>query len=208
MSYALQFCAKHVESNHYIRNTSSLVRLTSRQTLTSNVCSVHQAQFHVGMRSSVGLKKARRRTVIQCDLIELYPNIFRAVFVPADENIAPFSQCILSSPSKRAQIYRRFGDIPELGGVGLTQRIREELRGIKDNVGLEKPPCLLPIHSSLKQRFILISLFHAIFNGGYFQLQLEEVDAEYRRDPVQAPTSLREAVNLHYHADHDSAAKF
>ncbi|GME63927.1 Nonribosomal siderophore peptide synthase SidC [Neofusicoccum parvum] len=133
---------------------------------------------------------------------------FRTVFVPVDDDLAPFAQCVLSPQSKIAQVPWRYGNLPEVSGADLDQHVRRELRSIEDSIGLEKPPYLLSLFTSCKQTLMVVSLFHAIFDGGSFQLLLDEVDAEYRGAPAPERTSLRKTVDLHHLADHNRTAKF
>lgn len=129
---------------------------------------------------------------------------FRTVFVPVDDDMAPFAQCILAPHSTKAQITWGVGDLPDTSG----QHINDALRGIESDISLEDPAYRLTLLTSPTQRVIIVSLFHAIFDGGSFQLLLDEVDAEYRGETAPPRTSVRKAVDMHHLADHDQHGAF
>ncbi|KAB2572383.1 Nonribosomal peptide synthetase 2 [Lasiodiplodia theobromae] len=129
---------------------------------------------------------------------------FRTVFVPVDDDMAPFAQCILAPRSSKAQIIWGVGDVLDTSG----QHINDALRRIESEISLEDPPYKLTLLTSPTQRVIIVSLFHAIFDGGSFQLLLDEVDAEYRGETAPTRTSLRKAVDMHHLADHDQHGVF
>ncbi|KAK0642682.1 Nonribosomal peptide synthetase 2 [Lasiodiplodia hormozganensis] len=129
---------------------------------------------------------------------------FRTVFVPVDDDMAPFAQCILAPHSRKAQITWGVGDLPDTSG----QHINDALRRIESEISLEDPPYKLTLLTSQTRRVIIVSLFHAIFDGGSFQLLLDEVDAEYRGETAPTRTSLRKAVDMHHFADHDQHGVF
>ncbi|KAF4535021.1 Nonribosomal siderophore peptide synthase SidC [Lasiodiplodia theobromae] len=129
---------------------------------------------------------------------------FRTVFVPVDDDMAPFAQCILAPHSSKAQVTWEVGDVPDTS----SQHINDALRRIESDISLEDPPYKLTLLTSPTQRVIIVSLFHAIFDGGSFQLLLDEVDAEYRGETAPHRTSLRKAVDMHHLADHDQHGLF
>lgn len=129
---------------------------------------------------------------------------FRTVFVPVDDDMAPFAQCILAPHSSKVQITWGVGDVPDTSG----QNINDALGRIESEISLEEPPYRLTLLTSPTQRVIIVSLFHAIFDGGSFQLLLDEVDAEYRGKTAPVRTSLRKAVDMHHLANHDQHGVF
>ncbi|KAI9742124.1 MAG: NRPS [Cirrosporium novae-zelandiae] len=135
---------------------------------------------------------------------------FRTVFVPIDDELSPFAQCILS-PScelvKKNLRYWRYISCNEANDTFSTA-VQKALFKAEEEIDLERPTWSIALVKSSSQVAVVLSLFHAIFDGGSLQLLIEEVLAEYYHQQLPRRMQLNKAVDMHFAADLESSKKY
>lgn len=134
--------------------------------------------------------------------------IYRTRFVGVDDDLAPFAQCVLSRESLRARVAWRNVDLNGDGHVNFDSVVHAELRKIEETIDLETSPFVLSIYASELGPVLVMSLSHPIFDGGSFELLLEEVSAYYHGKPDPKRTGLQTAIDAHFLADREAADRF
>ncbi|GAC94353.1 non-ribosomal peptide synthetase [Pseudozyma hubeiensis SY62] len=139
-------------------------------------------------------------------------DIFRTVFVPIDDELSPFAQCVLSPGLDQ-------GNVSEtISTATLDSALEKHLGRIDGSISLDRPPwhlgLLLP--GSKEEGTggaVVLSMMHAIFDGGSLNLIQEEALALLDNDPLHAAlpttcTELESAVRHHFTSDLEAARQF
>lgn len=129
--------------------------------------------------------------------------MLRTVFVQVDEEVSPFAQCVLSKSSERASI-----DVQRLQGEDFDQTVQRALRAAEAGIVLERPVFKIALASSAERSAVVLSLGHPIFDGGSLQLMVQDVEREFRQQPPEPRTSVKEAVARHFSADREASAAY
>ncbi|OJD40823.1 nonribosomal siderophore peptide synthase [Diplodia corticola] len=119
---------------------------------------------------------------------------FRMAFVSVDDDLAPFAQCVFKASCPRGQVqatsYRCESD-DEFSN--LVSRALEEA---ESSIVLDRPPLSLAIVQSPNRAGVILSLFHAIFDGGSLQLLVQDVEDRFF------------GLDRHFRADREGAKKY
>ncbi|KAH7024262.1 BcNRPS3, nonribosomal peptide synthetase [Macrophomina phaseolina] len=131
---------------------------------------------------------------------------FRTAFVSVDDDLAPFAQCVFKTTSPRGQteanLYQCQSD------EGFTDLISKALEDAESSIVLDKPPLNLAIVRSPTRSAVVLSLFHAIFDGGSLQLLVEDVEAHFFGRGLANRTQIDVAVERHFRADREGAKRY
>ncbi|TKY89362.1 hypothetical protein EX895_001893 [Sporisorium graminicola] len=130
---------------------------------------------------------------------------YRTVFVPIDDKLAPFAQCILSSGSDE-------DNVSTCSSVTtLSACLEEHLERVEGNMNLDQPPwhlgLLLPARDvGDGESLVVLSMMHAIFDGGSLDLLQQEATALLHEglggpSSTSSRTQLESAVKHHYTSD-------
>ncbi|KAJ9480424.1 putative L-2-aminoadipate reductase (putative), partial [Pseudozyma hubeiensis] len=139
-------------------------------------------------------------------------DIFRTVFVPIDDELSPFAQCVLSPG-------RDQGNVSETTSITtLDSALEKYLEGIDGSISLDRPPwhlgLLLPgSKEEGAEGVVVLSMMHAIFDGGSLNLIQEEATALLENDPLHAAspttcTELESTVRHHFTSDLEAARRY
>ncbi|KAK0664701.1 Nonribosomal peptide synthetase 2 [Lasiodiplodia hormozganensis] len=131
---------------------------------------------------------------------------FRTAFVSVDDDLAPFAQCVFKESCPRGQVEAQSyhgesdEDFPEL--------ISKALEEAESSIVLDRPPLSLAIVQSPNRAAVVLSLFHAIFDGGSLQLLVQDVEDRFFRRQAANRTHIDVAVERHFRADREGAKKY
>ncbi|KAF2138336.1 uncharacterized protein K452DRAFT_361401 [Aplosporella prunicola CBS 121167] len=131
---------------------------------------------------------------------------FRIVFDSVDDDLAPFAQCVLSPTCPLAQIVvksyicRVENDHDKL--------VAKALGDAEASISLDKPPFSLAIVQSSSRSTVVLSLFHAIFDGGSLQLLVKDVEDQYHHWDSAPRTQVDVAVARHFQSDRQQAKNY
>lgn len=123
------------------------------------------------------------------------PRILRTVFVPVDDNLSPFGQCILSASSSAAQLQVV---LYETKADDWSDTIQKAESDAEAAIELDRPPFRLSVIQSSERRTYLLSLFHGIFDGGSLELILRDVENAYLDRPSAPRTEVDVPVRKHF----------
>lgn len=134
------------------------------------------------------------------DTVLIRHDAFRMCFVTVDDELSPFSQCVLSASSARNR--------KEWKITRSDSSNEEEFEKAIDGAAKDAAKSIVPqaawnisLIQSKTQTAIILSMFHGIFDGGSLNLLIEEVAAEYHGLPAPPRTPIDKAVELHYTSD-------
>ncbi|PYH91604.1 nonribosomal siderophore peptide synthase SidC [Aspergillus ellipticus CBS 707.79] len=130
---------------------------------------------------------------------------FRTVFCWLDDDMAPFSQCILAGDAVSKAGWNLYTTTEE---ASEDEILRRALRYAEESVELTTPPWKLSLVTSPKSSRIILSMFHGIFDGGSLQLLLEDVASAYLGKPLSSRIPLEHIVKHHFQADHAGTTDF
>ncbi|KAL4886629.1 hypothetical protein BJY04DRAFT_213387 [Aspergillus karnatakaensis] len=131
---------------------------------------------------------------------------FRTVFCIVDDEMAPFAQCITTPESVPHEEWALYTNPNE--STSEQDVIEEALRGAEQAISLDKPPWNLSLVNTSNRSFLVLSMFHGIFDGGSLQLLLQDVSSAYSGQALPQRTSLRHIVQHHFRADHATTSSF
>ncbi|CEH19613.1 nonribosomal siderophore peptide synthase [Ceraceosorus bombacis] len=118
-----------------------------------------------------------------------------STFIPVDDELAPFAQCVLAqevlSPDTHALLPS------DLSPTLLYEKVNKEMQ-------LEKPP--VRFHWLKDAHTLVISLHHAIFDGGSLGLFLEDVERAYKGLSIAKRPGPAAASAEHLSAHLDAAS--
>lgn len=149
----------------------------------------HSIYYQDSATASGALKDAWRTALERHDA-------FRTVFVPADDELAPFSQCVLSPNTKSASI-----DIARLECTSIDnweETLEKAQTDAEASISLTKPPFRLTVLHAPGRTAYLLSLFHGIFDGGSLELLLQDVEDAYQGRVAAPRTEIADAVLKHF----------
>lgn len=139
-------------------------------------------------------------------------DIYRTVFVPVDDKLAPFAQCVLSPASDDDNVSTH------TSSTAIDACLKQHLEQIDNAISLEQPPWHLgllapPQEDEVEQSVVVLSLMHAIFDGGSLDLLQQEVVSLLRDDALQTSlevrcTELEATVQHHFTSDLESSRRF
>ncbi|SJX61517.1 Siderophore peptide synthetase involved in ferrichromeA biosynthesis [Sporisorium reilianum f. sp. reilianum] len=139
-------------------------------------------------------------------------DIFRTVFVPVDDRLAPFAQCIFSTGAGEANVSKRSAS------TTLSTCLEEHLEWVEGSISLDQPPwhlgLLLPTEEvDDAESLVVLSMMHAIFDGGSLDLLQQEATALFNDDSCSPSsafnrTQLESAVQHHYTCDLEGSRRF
>ncbi|KAK8240733.1 BcNRPS3, nonribosomal peptide synthetase [Phyllosticta capitalensis] len=133
---------------------------------------------------------------------------FRTVFASVDDDLAPFAQLILKDTCPKGQLpLHKYGSTqtPDEEFASLVNKALEDAEG---SIELESPPLNLALLQSNGRAAVVLSLFHAIFDGGSLQLLVQDVEDQYHGKEPARRTQIDSAVETHFRADREKAKEF
>jgi len=123
-------------------------------------------------------------------------DILRTVFVPVDDELAPFAQCVLSATAPSAAL--KFEQVECQSGDSWQDSLAMAKSQAERLISLEKPSWLLTIIKSSQRTAYLLSLFHGIFDGGSLELILQDVKHIYHGKDASPRSGMDVAVQKHF----------
>ncbi|SPO30200.1 probable Siderophore peptide synthetase involved in ferrichromeA biosynthesis [Ustilago trichophora] len=138
-------------------------------------------------------------------------DIYRTVFVPIDDKLAPFAQCILSPGSYDGNVSEH------ISRTSLKTSLEEHLERVDSSITLDRPPWHLGLLLSNTddegaESFVVLSMMHAIFDGGSLDLIQQEVAASIdncvNRAAATNCTEIESAVRHHFTGELDGSRRF
>ncbi len=133
-------------------------------------------------------------------------DVMRTVFVPVDDDLTPFAQCILS-PEHDAAIVK-----PHLYYVDGEDDIQNSITTAQDAankaITLQEPPRRLSVLQTPSRAIVIFSILHSIFDGGSEAVLWEDVERECLGQPVTERTGISTAVGRHFSQDREGAYKY
>ncbi|KAK4496852.1 hypothetical protein PRZ48_011301 [Zasmidium cellare] len=130
------------------------------------------------------------------------PEILRTVFAPVDDELAPFGQCVLNSASVEVQHFE------SSSADDWEKTLKHAEATIEASITLDKPPFRLSVIRSPTQTAYLLSLFHAVFDGGSLELLLQDVESAYLEKDLAPRTDVTLAVQKHFSEASDETVKY
>ncbi|SPO27549.1 probable Siderophore peptide synthetase involved in ferrichromeA biosynthesis [Ustilago trichophora] len=138
-------------------------------------------------------------------------DIYRTLFVPIDDTLAPFAQCILSPGSYDGNVSEH------ISRNSLKRSLEEHLERVDSSITLDRPPWHLGLLLSDTddegtESSVVLSMMHAIFDGGSLELIQQEVAASVGNCVDRAAatncTEIEGAVRHHFTSDLDRSRRF
>jgi amino acid adenylation domain-containing protein len=129
---------------------------------------------------------------------------FRTVFCMVDDEMAPFAQCILTSPNISGAAW----DTYTATDTAEQDLLDEALRDAEASIGLTRPCYKLSLVESSSRSLLVLSMFHGIFDGASLQLLLKDVTSAYAGKPLVRRTSIEHIVSHHFQTNHKSTSQF
>ncbi|RDW69259.1 hypothetical protein BP6252_08279 [Coleophoma cylindrospora] len=154
---------------------------------------VHHSVHH--LNASVDVQKLQKSWVSVLDRHDAY----RMVFLPIDEKIAPFLQCVLSPGTPLTKV--SWNVVEQSREEDFDLIVHASMIAAENELSIEVPPFKLTLINTPNDTVILFSIFHGVFDGASLQLLFEEVEIEYAGKDVPARTEIRTAVDMHYISD-------
>lgn len=173
---------------------------SSNDTMTSTRSYIYHSVMPVESGVDIERFKNAWQTVIRS-----YDS-FRTVFCWLDDDMAPFAQCTLDHSPFLDQDWKVFASSPD--PLSEQDTIKLALRDAEKSINLDKAPWWISLITSGEKVTVVLSMFHAIFDGGSLQLLLEDVSSVYNSEPLSQRTSLEHVVKHHFLADQASTAEF
>ncbi|KAK7561800.1 BcNRPS3, nonribosomal peptide synthetase [Phyllosticta citricarpa] len=133
---------------------------------------------------------------------------FRTVFVSVDDDLAPFAQLILKDTCSKGQLQLQSYGSKETSDEEFPILVNKALEDAESSIKLERPPLNLAIVQSNARAAVVLSLFHAIFDGGSLQLLVQDVEDQYHGKEPARRTQIDSAVETHFRADREKAKEF
>lgn len=162
---------------------ASFIRSSNRAQKTY----INHSCYHLRSES---LDVGRLATAIE-DVL-LMREAYRTTFVPVDDPLAPFAQCIISQQAaqrdgkKWCRVIHRHGSEPE----------EHWLRQAEVEINLENN--VLYRFQIIDNHTLIISLFHGIFDGASLELLLVDIDRRYRGLPLDTRSEISLAAELDF----------
>ncbi|KAK8168812.1 nonribosomal siderophore peptide synthase SidC [Phyllosticta citrichinensis] len=178
------------------------------------------------LRSFSDSSKGARRHYINHSVYEIAPGVdvnavteawlralhpgqaFRTVFVPVDDDLAPFAQLILKETCSKGHLQLRSYGSSETSDEEFPSLVNKALEDAESSIELERPPLNLAIVQSNARAAVVLSLFHAIFDGGSLQLLVQDVEDQFHGKEPARRTQIDSAVETHFRADREKAKEF
>lgn len=133
-------------------------------------------------------------------------DVMRTVFVPIDDDLSPFAQCILS-PEHDAAIVK-----PHLYYTDEEEEVQNFIVTAQDAankaITLQEPPRRLSVIQTPKTTIVVFSILHSIFDGGSEAVLWEDVERECLNQSIMKRTGISTAVARHFSQDRDLAYKY
>ncbi|XWX00486.1 hypothetical protein V2A60_008506 [Cordyceps javanica] len=133
-------------------------------------------------------------------------DIMRAVFVPADDDVTPFAQCILASDHASAMVKPYTYTVDNDNNV--QDAITKAQEDANNAITLQEPPRRLSVIQTPTRTIVLFSILHSIFDGGSEAVLWEDVEREYLEHPTIERTGITTAVARHFSHDRKEAADY
>jgi amino acid adenylation domain-containing protein len=130
------------------------------------------------------------------------------VFVPLDDALAPFGQCILEEECPLAQTNWKVEQLETNENDALQEATQRALRAAEAEIVLDRPPFQLQLIQSPDSATVIFSIFHGIFDGASLQLLFDEITAAYREDASPRRTEVQTAVDMHYKSHFEKTIEF
>ncbi|KAK4611859.1 Nonribosomal peptide synthetase sidC [Fulvia fulva] len=132
-------------------------------------------------------------------------DILRTVFTSADDELAPFAQCVLTPSADLAavQVHQYTCDF----SPDWDSTVEQAQADAEAAIGLEKPPFRIAVIQSAQRTCYLLSLFHGIFDGGLLELILQDVEDFYFDRPLQSRSQIDVAVRKHFSGANGESVK-
>ncbi|KAF2170493.1 hypothetical protein M409DRAFT_64212 [Zasmidium cellare ATCC 36951] len=180
---------------------ASFLRSVSRQTTTSirKKYINHSVYYQSKRVDTAKLEQAWRTALAR-------PEILRTVFVPVDDELAPFGQCILAP--KAAATSFEVQHFESSSADEWDETLKQAEAASESSITLDKPPFRLSVIRSPTQTAYLLSLFHAVFDGGSLELLLQAVENAYLGNPLVTRTDISHAVRKHFSEANDETVKY
>lgn len=209
----LQSCASHLgvsatEIANVLPTTAtqsgmiaSFLRSVSKQTVSSvrKRYINHSVYYQSKDVDADKLEKAWRTALTR-------PEILRTIFAPVDDEVSPFGQCILQPSSEAAAFQiQRFECSSSEDWEATLSRVEAE---VEASVTLDKPPFRLSVIQSPDQTAYLLSLFHAVFDGGSLELILQDVEDAYFGRDLASRSEIAVAVRKHFSEATEETIKY
>ncbi|GME47660.1 AMP-dependent synthetase/ligase [Neofusicoccum parvum] len=131
---------------------------------------------------------------------------FRAAFVSVDDDLAPFAQCVFKATYPRGQVEAKSHQCSN--DEEFPDMVVKALEEAESSVVLDRPPLSLAIVQSPTRAAVVLSLFHAIFDGGSLQLLVQDVENQFFGRELANRTQIDVAVERHFRADRDGAKEY
>jgi len=163
---------------------------------------IHHSIHHIN--SSINTTRLQESWMTVLDRHEAY----RTVFLPIDDKMAPFLQCVLALSSPRAS---KSWDLQICEGQDesdLGDAISTALKIAEGDIAIDRPPLKLTLISGSENIVVIFSIFHGIFDGASLQLLFEEVSMQYYQQDIPPRTEMSVAVDMHFNADLQSTVEF
>lgn len=130
---------------------------------------------------------------------------FRTAFISVDDDLAPFAQCVFKATCPHGQVEAK--SYQSQSDEDFPDVISKALEEAESSIVLDRPPLGLAIVQSPSRAAVVLSLFHAIFDGGSLQLLVQDVENQYFGHQSAKRTQIDVAVERHFRADREGAKK-
>lgn len=131
---------------------------------------------------------------------------FRTAFVSVDDDLAPFAQCVFKATCPRGQVEAKSYQCQS--DEEFTDFVSKALEDAESSIVLDRPPLNLAMVQSPTRSAIVLSLFHAIFDGGSLQLLVEDVENQFFGQKTAKRTQIDAAIERHFRSDREGAEKY
>ncbi|KAL1652047.1 Non-ribosomal peptide synthetase [Diplodia intermedia] len=131
---------------------------------------------------------------------------FRTAFVSVDDDLAPFAQCVFNASCPRGRVVAKTYHCES--DDEFSALVHKALGEAESSIVLDRPPLNLAIVQSPNRAGVVLSLFHAIFDGGSLQLLVQDVEDRFFGREAANRTHIDVAVERHFRADREGAKKY
>ena len=163
---------------------------------------IHQSVHYINPSIVISRLKTSWMTVLERH------DAYRTIFLPVDDDLSPFLQCVLSNtcPLARKAWKEQHCDVDDQ--AFFEGAIQSALESSENEIIIEKPAVQLTLVTTPNRTAVVCSLFHGIFDGASLQLLFDEVDASYSEIDTPQRTEISTAVDMHFNSDAQATLEF
>lgn len=163
---------------------------------------IHHSVHHIN--PSIDISRLQTAWMVVLDRHDAY----KMVFLPVDDDKAPFVQCVLSGECPLVRESRNRYHCEVDAQDNFDEAIQSVLEVAENDITIERPSIRLTAVTNPNRSAIVCSIFHGVFDGASLQLLFNEVVAEY--SGVEAPrrTEISAAVDMHFNSDAKTTLEF